>query len=327
MKTTQLTALCLFWTSLSSSTHSLSISARHERLLEKWSVRYELDCEHKRFPTSAEELGELVSHSLQDFYAGRTPPSPNQIHNQVYGNVIQRRPIAQDQSRVSVELDVPRAKLDTIALLTAGKLQVPVTLLFPTIFEAARATTILQKLYPEYRDHIEISVLTDDITLHNPLSRPRTPKQRQVGDTDPTNGVVMIVGASLDRQIAALQRTVIHANAAARPVVLLSPRLEYSGPYEQSVDEVAMFGGAEPPNGPTPFLLRDFCPPILSVCHAASLGLVQDVRTARHDWEWYTADGTYLASTQSLTGRPTREIARVVQQVATAASEEGVVRR
>jgi len=67
--------------------------------------------------------------------------------------------------------------------------------------------------------------------------------------------------------ITALQKLIARATLYELPVVLVSPRLsrltgtlwDQSG-YQQS----ATYGGMEPPRGPTPWMLRDFIPPVYS---------------------------------------------------------------
>jgi hypothetical protein len=103
------------------------------------------------------------------------------------------------------------------------------------------------------------------------------------GAVNASRGVVIVVQPTdfnqVDRPpgpaigaITSLQRLVARASLEELPVVMVSPRFLVqdvgfgagSGPgWDQSVgsQQAATYGGLEPPNGPTPWILRDFNPP------------------------------------------------------------------
>lgn len=114
------------------------------------------------------------------------------------------------------------------------------------------------------------------------------------GVIDPTKGLLLVVqptdynaeyrppGPSVGT-VEAFQRLVASAAIAKVPTVVLSPRflaneIPYSGSWEQSgYQQSAIYGGLEPPRGPTPWVMRDFSPPVFSwVGRALSLGRTSD---------------------------------------------------
>lgn len=116
------------------------------------------------------------------------------------------------------------------------------------------------------------------------------------GVVDPKKGIVIIAqptDANFDVQppgpaagkVLSLQGTLAQASFAQLPAIVLSPRLtEQYGIYQQQsgsrgsfshtgsgggfdqsgYQESATYGGAEPPRGPTPWLMRDFTPPVFA---------------------------------------------------------------
>ena len=114
------------------------------------------------------------------------------------------------------------------------------------------------------------------------------------GITDPSRGIILVVQPTDVNQeyrppspsigtLSHLQRLVAHAAVFAIPVVVISPRFleqimdssscscdggrgsSVSSGWDQSgYQQSSSFGGKEPPNGPTPWILRDFVPPIYS---------------------------------------------------------------
>jgi hypothetical protein len=95
--------------------------------------------------------------------------------------------------------------------------------------------------------------------------------------------------------ISSLQRLVARASLEELPVVMVSPRFLVkdvgfgagSGPgWDQSVgsQQAATYGGLEPPNGPTPWILRDFNPPCFCwVGNAVDLNPHGRVGRSSHD--------------------------------------------
>ena len=110
----------------------------------------------------------------------------------------------------------------------------------------------------------------------------------------------------------------------------------FQGGFDQSgYQKAASYGGATPPDGPTPWIMRDFTPPIYSwIGNALMLGKVpkedckitrvvlsQSVMEEDHLWNVYfakecasrglkkaTTDYVYLASSRSQAGRPTSDL-------------------
>jgi hypothetical protein len=132
-------------------------------------------------------------------------------------------------------------------------------------------------------DNITILCLQQDheIPKHMQRNKKRAHGALIKGTVDPTQGLILVVqptdynsefrppGPSIGT-VEALQQLVARASVDELPTVLISPRflahehhagggLDQSG-YQRS----AVFGGAEPPKGPTPWLMRDFTPPVFS---------------------------------------------------------------
>jgi hypothetical protein len=83
---------------------------------------------------------------------------------------------------------------------------------------------------------------------------------------DPTKGIIFVVQPT-DGGVGPLQRLAALATLEGLPVVLLSPRMtqDVITPYDQSgYQQSSAYGGMEPPTGPTPWLMRDFWPPVYS---------------------------------------------------------------
>jgi len=67
--------------------------------------------------------------------------------------------------------------------------------------------------------------------------------------------------------VESVQKLLLHASIHCMPVVMISPRfatLLENGWDQSGYQQSASYGGAEPPRGPTPWLLRDFVPPVFS---------------------------------------------------------------
>jgi hypothetical protein len=202
-----------------------------------------------------------------------------------------------------------------------------------------------------------ITVLTlgaDDLPLS--MLQERLPRQQvSQGVVDSNRGLVLVIqptdynaeyrppGPSIG-SVAALQKLAGRASLNGIPVILLSPRFmtlrspndgwDQSG-YQQS----SAYGGFEPPRGPTPWIMRDFSPPIYSwsgktmtvpvseifrdeagsMYQYSHIALMQSVMIEGHSWHVFAKrrraassrqkdDYVYLASTQASAGRPTQEV-------------------
>jgi hypothetical protein len=145
------------------------------------------------------------------------------------------------------------------------------------------------------------------------------------GEIDPQKGLVLIVqptdynaeyrppGPSVGT-VEALQKLVASAAIEHVPTVVLSPRflaneIPYSGgSWDQSgFQQSAIYGGIEPPRGPTPWVMRDFSPPVFSwvgcalplgrtskfrdamgePCYYSGVSLVQSVMYQAHSWHLF----------------------------------------
>lgn len=111
------------------------------------------------------------------------------------------------------------------------------------------------------------------------------------GTVDPSRGVVLVVQPTdynneqsppepVVNAIGALQQLVARASIEELPVVLVSPRFLAAddnglpeGKWDQSgYQQSSSYGGFEPPKGPTPWIMRDFSPPVFSWIGLSSLG-------------------------------------------------------
>lgn len=249
----------------------------------------------------------------------------------------------------------------------------PVVLYFNTIKQALAASQDLKWLKRTAKDGyapgidprclkmITIQCLTDDIPEHMRLDR-KTHRRRHGGlangIVDATKGIAMVVqpsnfndeykppGPALGT-VSDFQRLASQASVEELPFIVLSPRF-VSGPlptpgWDQSgYQKSATYGGAEPPKGPTPWIMRDFTPPaycwvVKPMKHPLSseeegrgessllkVAMTQSVTEVGHQWHIYTNNEDfsrgsltqasrpvkyhYLASTRSSAGRPTRSI-------------------
>ena len=193
-----------------------------------------------------------------------------------------------------------------------------------------------------------ITVLTlgaDDIPKSmRRQERLKSPQLGQ-GQVDLKRGLIMVIQptdynaeyrppAPSIGSVAALQRLAGRASVDGIPVVLLSPRfltLQAPSPgWDQSgYQQSSAYGGYEPARGPTPWIMRDFSPPVYCWSNRATmltsaeqpfrqdcdLALLQSVMIEGHAWHVFAKqrsarqnDYVYLASTQSAAGRPTQEV-------------------
>jgi hypothetical protein len=147
--------------------------------------------------------------------------------------------------------------------------------------------------------------------------------------------------------IGEFQKLAAQASILELPLITISPRFLSDETYLRGWDQsgyqrAGVYGGAEPPRGPMPWIMRDFSPPVFcwignalkfrarrpsplqyTGCYLSGVSLVQSVMDQQHAWHMFAAkecpdDGNkvfqtsyeYLASTQSAHGRPTRDLLR-----------------
>ena len=259
----------------------------------------------------------------------------------------------------------------------------PVALYFNTVKQALAASQELQLLKRaeledrEIRndknlnvttsyDMISIQCLGSDIPASMCLDRSHRRRYRGLteGYVNATRGMIIIVqptdynseyrppGPAIG-MIGEFQKLVARASVEELPSIAISPRfLSARSPWDGGVDQSgfqqsATYGGAEPPKGPTPWIMRDFVPPIYCWvgnavrltgprqlrnsadntdggwgCYFSRVGLTQSVMDRGHPWHIYAAKECsngkerlptgyeYLASTRSASGRPTRDVIR-----------------
>lgn len=169
----------------------------------------------------------------------------------------------------------------------------PILLFFATIRQALSASKELQLLQKiskcndgnKHRyDHIKILCLgQDDIPTdfmtHSQGRRPwGSSRQVTAGKVDPTKGIILIVQPTdfhheaeppypAVNTVTQLQLLLAKASIAQTPAVVISPRLTeqwLSGIEQSGYQQSSIYGGIEPPKGPTPWILRDFIPPVFS---------------------------------------------------------------
>ena len=209
----------------------------------------------------------------------------------------------------------------------------------------------------------EITILClgqdDDLPENMKNDGKRKRKRKEPTGIDPTKGLVIVVQPTDFNEeyrppgpaigvLDAFQKLVVRASMQELPVIMVSPRFlvkhslfaagsgrgwDQSGGSTQS----ATYGGMEPPNGPTPWILRDFNPPVYCwIGNALTFGareryqlkqhktdteycrvaLTQSAMDEGHSWHHFVLKRTtgtsfsyeYLASTKSSSGRPTRDI-------------------
>lgn len=180
----------------------------------------------------------------------------------------------------------------------------PVALFFNTIRQALQASQELKMMQYIAKingkegmyDNIRILCLgQDDIPKDMTMRRPTGIRTNDETDTgrrrwgaskkfteakvDPRFGVILIVQPT-DRNNEALppspsvgtvqnlQKLLARSTIARIPTVVISPRLteqmDGRGIEQSGYQKSSTYGGVEPPKGPTPWILRDFIPPVFS---------------------------------------------------------------
>lgn len=250
----------------------------------------------------------------------------------------------------------------------------PVALCFNTIKQALIASNDLKQLELDHAnglgrhgvvspfENIRIQCIHDGVPKElrlNPLRRRRNNGLAD-GYVDASKGFLLIVqptdynfehkppGPAVDA-IGNLQRLVAQASVEELPIIVLSPRfLSNESPYggwdQSGYQQSATYGGIEPPKGPTPWIMRDFTPPVYcwigdalklnkppsarfdadckEYCYLSRMAMSHSVMDSGHPWNIFVAkdcthpnekrstEYLYLASTRSASGRPTRALLR-----------------
>jgi hypothetical protein len=103
-------------------------------------------------------------------------------------------------------------------------------------------------------------------------------RQIIAGKVDPSRGIILIVQPTdfnneveppspAVNALTQLQILLARASVVQIPAVVISPRLTeqwLSGIEQSGYQKSSTYGGIEPPKGPTPWILRDFIPPVFS---------------------------------------------------------------
>jgi len=176
------------------------------------------------------------------------------------------------------------------------------------------------------------------------------------GKVDPKKGILIIVqptdfnsefqppGPAVD-SVSYLQKLVAKAAVENLPVVIISPRFLTQQYLERcnwnTIDSQRSFiyGGSELPRGPTPWILRDFFPPIFAWIGCAislprdiarnsddndlfffsRVAMMHSVLTEEHSWDLFGVKEyndkqahQYLASTNATAGKPTIAMVKTI---------------
>jgi hypothetical protein len=276
-----------------------------------------------------------------------------------------------DAGRIGIELDgvkslfverpTEASALRRVALILASRLSVekwkgnsirqpvPVTVYVNTIKQALMASNELRLLTRSAHlassfSCITIACLGQDDLMPTALHR----SSNQIVPLNPRRGIIIVVQptdfnaeykppAPAAGCLKSLQRLAARATVEGMPVVLISPRFRsmespFATNWEQSgYQKSSPYGGMEPPRGPTPWIMRDFTPPVLCWINASSqqqrsildpsgsrssqISLLQSVMHESHAWHVFSksdrgprSEYEYLASTSSSAGRPTRKL-------------------
>mmetsp|Transcript_6084 Transcript_6084/g.10612 ORF Transcript_6084/g.10612 Transcript_6084/m.10612 type:complete len:435 (+) Transcript_6084:837-2141(+) len=237
----------------------------------------------------------------------------------------------------------------------------PVAIYFNTIKQslvASQDLANLRQLYDFNFDNIVVGCLgQDEIPEHMQNAAGKRVKRLAKGMVDPRQGVIIVVqptdfndefrppGPSIGT-LGDLQQLSTRAQIHALPVVVVSPRFlshkhhEYPCWDQSGYQASEVYGGVEPPRGPTPWVMRDFSPPVFVWISASShpprqeslldmspdpakVSLLYSVMHERHKWHLFSVekgrngfdqipDYKYLASTRKASGRPPMAVLRYV---------------
>jgi len=131
-----------------------------------------------------------------------------------------------------------------------------------------------------YYDNIQILCLDQDDLPSELTTTTGRKKSLSQGVIDPSKGLVLIVQPSDSNvetkppspkigALTNLQKVLARASISQIPAIVLSPRLNEQAGAVPGLDQSgyqksSTYGGFEPPKGPTPWILRDFIPPVFS---------------------------------------------------------------
>lgn len=232
-----------------------------------------------------------------------------------------------------------------------GRSTRPVAVFFNTRSEALMASCMLQKLKLcddkyEYED-VRIHCLSDSIPndLRVDTKRRHLLGGLSRGTIDARRGICISVQPTdfnaepVVDAIENFQKLAARAAVEQLPLIAISPRFLNSNyadelRRDQSVyQQSAVYGGIEPPKGPTPWIMRDFTPPVFCWvgdaiaickpprvdCKLTRIAMWQSAMEEEHKWHSYACrecreegkiltDFFYLASTRSSSGRPTKHL-------------------
>jgi hypothetical protein len=206
-------------------------------------------------------------------------------------------------------------------------------------------------------ESILIKTLGQDVEIPKQLCKEgKTTRGLNKGNVKPEKGIIMIVqptdfneefrppGPSID-SVFHLQQLVARAAFQSIPVVVISPRFlvrqsSCAANWDQSgFQQSSVYGGNEPPLGPTPWILRDFLPPsfvwVGSALELAGrrgrqdvaaevpvfsrVSMTQSVVNEAHAWHIFGVEDSkhttcyrYLASTDTSAGRPTQSVIKCI---------------
>lgn len=286
------------------------------------------------FPTTVSDLtDQIVTIGLAAVTGVQEPQmNPNSVQNALLGDrVTGRRPVrdeARDAGRIGIEIDGP-VDILLVALIVAAKTSqrhtIPVTLYFDSLDATLQARRMLLRLCEQqtqrlYRN-ISIQVLTN---VHLPLRRQTYGQATKVGAVNISKGIVFVVQPTRNF-MSNLQRLAAQATVEGIPLILLSPRMtrEITSPWDQSgYQQASAYGGDEPPTGPSPWLMRDFWPPVYSWIFSENVGYSHSILHEKQSWDVFEChregraykECDYLASTVNCAGRPTQDLLRKIRE-------------
>jgi hypothetical protein len=238
----------------------------------------------------------------------------------------------------------------------------PVVVYFNTIKQALWASEellLLKKMNSATTAYNNVRILCLSDGVPRDMQMDKSHRKRygglRTGFVNATRGLFMIVqpsdyngentppGPALEA-INHFQRIVAQGAVQELPIIALSPRfLSNESPFygrDQSIyQQSAIYGGTEPPKGPTPWVMRDFTPPVFcwianavplrkrpkEDCEITRIALGQSIMDEGHLWNIFaakecshrlqrtsTTNYHYLASTRSASGRPTKDLMKNV---------------
>lgn len=277
--------------------------------------------------------------------------------------------------RVALQLGAKLSQGSWEGFEEVGQGSRPVALYFNTIKQSLIASRELLVLKRSALEETGSSSRYDNITilcLHQDDEIPEHMRRSKrsygglgKGAVDPTKGIILVVqptdynnefrppGPAIGA-IGALQQLVARAAVQGLPAVIISPRFLADGYHNRGWDQSgyqrsAIYGGEEPPKGPTPWVLRDFTPPVFAWIGCAlplsplrrsvhsshgvhnaddqgytprhsRVALTQSVMQEEHAWHMFAVkeldakgksnEYQYLASTKTSSGRPPKDIIR-----------------